>query len=687
MRQNMLKLSTLAILIAGVTNANAAVYKIVEVDETGSGLSAIDSINYYGKNTSGRTETYAQAIQQSKDGEDCFAGTCAADYKTVGESRFGNAGLEYRDEVAFIYDNLQEINDVSTLESYCKNNLGFNTCDTWAESRYFGTGFNTEDNHDGSGYAGLLREQQAFRLGYTRNSFLLVEGQPTPTFAEDSAKYDQSITGALGSIQSNSMNSVPNGIVNDADGGTGTDYVYGVTSGAYFKNGSGYPRPFTKRGFIQDEASFKVALNPPAVDAEATKLAQAMGTTTAWGAIKNPNNTNLLVVGSASFTESYLDDSNRLPSSSDLRINDVKQSLSTSNLNNCSKQANDGDLNGLFGTWECQFTIFANDAYLWNVNPADGSATPIRITARTLDARDPDEKRRSYQASARAIENVNDKLMIVGTSTERVSNDYYVQRAAVYTPKTTLDLNDIKADQWDKKLIGPEFKDGDKRQYAYSVATDINTKDQVTGVAKLYRSESRTYTERMFIYDNTKGSYKFLDAGVNPIFFDGSNGYAAAINNNNVVVGKLDSENANQVDGRQRRQRGFLYNAGTDIAGSPLKAGGAWFLDDLTNDGVTSGNKVANSYRIAEISDINDAGVMSATALYCEGGYDKLTQESTCKGGEKNSERVVAVKLVPIQNGDIQTRPAEETEIKRNGASLGMFALTLLGFIGFRRRK
>lgn len=683
MRQNMLKLSTLAILIAGVTNANAAVYKIVEVDDSGTGLSAINAIDYYGKDTNSRTETYAQAIQQSQAGDNCFTGACG-DYKTVGESRFGSAGLDYRDEVAFMFDNLQEVNDVSTLESYCKNNLGFNTCDSWAENRYFGTGYNTEDNHDGSGYAGLLREQQAFRLGYTRNSFLLVDGQPTATFAETSAKYDNETQ--LGSIEANSMNSVPNGIVNN---GT-ADFVYGVTSGAYFKNSTGYARPFTKRGFVQSDAANSLELTLPS---DATKLAKAMGTTTAWGAVKNPNDASLLVVGSASFTESYLDDSRKLPSSDDLRINDVKQSLSTSSLNNCSTQANTGDLNGLFSTWECQFTVFANDAYLWNVDTTNGTATPIRITARKavngddLPARDPDEKRRSYQASARAIENVNNKLMIVGTSTERVSNDYYVQRAAVYTPKSTLDLNDIKADQWDKKLIGPEFKDGDKRQYAYSVATDINTKDQVTGVAKLYRSESRTYTERMFVYDNTKGSYKFLDKGVNPIFFDGSNGYAAAINNNNVVVGKLDSENANQVDGRQRRQRGFLYNAGSDIAGSPLKAGGAWFLDDLTNDGVTSGTKVANSYRVAEISDINDAGVISATAMYCEGGYDKLTQEATCKGGEKNSERVVAVKLVPIQNGDIQTRPAEETQIKRNGASLGMFALTLLGFIGFRRRK
>ncbi len=677
MRQNMLKLSTLAILIAGVTNANAAVYKIVEVDETGSGLSAIDSINYYGKNTSGSTETYAQAIQQSNSTDDCFAGTCG-DYKTVGESRFGPAGIEYRDDVAYTSDILQRINDVTTLESYCKENLGFNTCDKWAKSRYYGAGYNTEDERDESGYAGLLREQQAFRNGYTRNSFLLVDGQPQATFAEDSAKYANA--GTLGAIQANSMNSVPNGITTI----NGVDYVYGVTSSAYFNEGSRYARTFAKRGFVQDGTSVSLELSPPS---DGTKLAQAMGTTTAWKAIKNPTNDKMLVVGSASFNESHLDDSNKLPSSSQLHINGQDVALDKDKLKECSTQANDGKLADMYNTWECQFTVFANDAYLWTVDTAAQTATPVRIANRTLAPKDPDEDRRSYQASARSIENVNGKPVIVGYSTERVSNDYYAQRATVYTPKDGVDFSGtIPADSWTAKFIGPDIKDGDKRQFTCTMATDINQNNKVVGVAKLERSESRAYAERMFVYDNNNSQFKYLDSNVSGIFFDGSNGYASAINNKDVVVGKLDSETANQVDGRQRRQRGFLYNAGGPIAGSPLTAGGAWFLDDLTNNN----DQQSNSYRIAEVSDINDAGVISATAMYCEGGYDNFSQGATCKNDSKDpndSERVVAVKLVPIQNGDIQARPEEETQIKRNGASLGMFALTLLGFIGFRRRK
>ncbi|MGR5078863.1 DUF3466 family protein [Photobacterium swingsii] len=686
MRQNMLKLSTLAILIAGVTNANAAVYKIVEVDETGSGLSEVNQLPYYNNDKSNRTETYGQAILPSDKTANCFDGSCGDGnaYTVVGESRFGVAGIEYRDEVAFTSDIYQEINDVSTLDNYCKNNLGFNTCGTWADTRYFGTLFNADDAYDETGFGGLLREQVAFRKGYTRNSFLLVKGQPTETFAETASKYNN--TSNLGTLVANSMNSVPNGITRVAS----NDVVYGVTSSAYFSNSGRFSRQFAKRGFIQS-ASGSFELTPPL--AGSTKLAQIMGTSAAWGAVVDPvDNGNLLVVGSAAFSESYLDDDKKLPSKSDLKIDGIEQGLSTNSLRNCTEQANKADFSGLYNTWECQFTMFSNDAYLWVVNPDGvGADKPIRIAKN--DSRAPynpksNKKEQSFQAAARAISIVGNKPYIVGSSTQLVRDDNFGLRAAVYSPKASVDFTQSLADDsWEIKFIGPDLYDGDKRQYTFSVATDINENNKVVGIAKLDRSESRSYAERMFIYDNNKNEFKFLDSSVSGLFFDGSNGYTSSINNNDVLVGKLDSETANQVDGRQRRQRGFLYNAGSDIAGSPLKAGGAWFLDDLTNDGTVSGTKVANSYRIAEATDINDAGVISATALYCDGGYDKLTQESTCKGGEKNSERVVAVKLVPIQNGDIQTRPAEETEIKRNGASLGMFALTLLGFIGFRRRK
>ncbi|CSC27904.1 Protein of uncharacterised function (DUF3466) [Vibrio cholerae] len=71
----------------------------------------------------------------------------------------------------------------------------------------------------------------------------------------------------------------------------------------------------------------------------------------------------------------------------------------------------------------------------------------------------------------------------------------------------------------------------------------------------------------------------------------------------------------------------------------------AWLLDDLTNDNTATGNN--NQFRIIDATDINDAGVISATALKCSGGYDTTAHNSLCSNRE---ETVVAVKLVPIVN-------------------------------------
>lgn len=196
----------------------------------------------------------------------------------------------------------------------------------------------------------------------------------------------------------------------------------------------------------------------------------------------------------------------------------------------------------------------------------------------------------------------------------------------------------------------------------------------------------------MFVYDNNTGANaQYLDTSISPLFFTGSNGFPAAINNNNQIVGRLDAESVNQVNGRFRRQRAFTYAMGDIPDSAALKQGDVYFLDDLTNGGQFSDE--ANQYRIFEATGINDAGVISATAYKCEGGYDDLSKESFCQGGEDpNVERIVAVKLIPIDKNaevapKIDLRPTIESSVERKGASLGMLALGFLGLLGFRRRK
>ena len=687
MQHKTLKLSTLAMLVASATQANAAVYKVVEVDGTSSG---VGSLQYYDKNTSDvqeRVEFYAQGIESSGT-ESCFVQSCADDsYSVFGESRLGTDGINYRDEVAFSYDNRQEYNDLFSLNSYCVNNLGFNTCDVWARTQYYGLNYNDKDLQDGTGFGGLHREQVAWNENYYSNAFPLMESSGAlsrvDTFAEDASAY--SAQAALGDIVT--THETTNGVVNSIGSYSGGDYQLGITSSAFFENNNRYARQFNKRGFV-NAADKKAALEPVSTS---DALVTNMGQTLAWDAVEYDG--QLLVVGSAAFSPSKLSDSNKLPSDSESKD---RLSLNDTTFSNCATTAS--DLNNLFADWECQFSVFANDAVFWTVDGTGTADSTAKVLAERVDkngttyaALDPDgDQERSFQASARAVALVDGLPVIAGFSTDSIANssiniangDYYAMRASVYTPKDGFSA--AGEQQWERKIIpGLDIEQSNDRKLRYTIATDINENNLVVGVGKNFSVENRSYAEKMFVFDNSNDQLKMLDASIDSdIFFSGSNGYPAAINNSDQLVGWVDVESVNQVDGRQRRQRAFTYMAGSDIANSPLKANKAWLIDDLTysDDAIGSAN---NAFRIAQATGINDAGVISATAFKCDGGYQESIKESQCA----TDERVVAVKLIPIPDGTIEARPAEETSITRSGASLGLFALTLLGFVGFRRRK
>ncbi|MDP2514265.1 hypothetical protein Q8W15_19375 [Photobacterium damselae subsp. piscicida] len=61
-------------------------------------------------------------------------------------------------------------------------------------------------------------------------------------------------------------------------------------------------------------------------------------------------------------------------------------------------------------------------------------------------------KIRSFQGNAKSVALVNGKPVAVGYSTDDVRNDYYANRAAVFTPKSDMDINNPKADDWSIKL-------------------------------------------------------------------------------------------------------------------------------------------------------------------------------------------------------------------------------------------
>lgn len=243
-----------------------------------------------------------------------------------------------------------------------------------------------------------------------------------------------------------------------------------------------------------------------------------------------------------------------------------------------------------------------------------------------------------------------------------------------------------------------------------SVATNINDNLVVVGQAKRSGSypQNGAAGNRLFVTSATSPTAHFLDSSDGEIFFNGVGGEMGSINNFNEIVGRIDVDTFREYDGKQRRQRAFIYPYGVkgkveNGTESEKKAindrkailgGKAQIIDNLTNGGADSDNN--NQYRIYDATDINDAGVISATATKCydENGstvqeYDSTAHDAYCGDGN-GTEKIVAVKLVPIVGAtaaNINTRGYENNTTERQGGSLGFGALTLLGLFGFMRKR
>ncbi|CAH7091412.1 GlyGly-CTERM sorting domain-containing protein [Vibrio chagasii] len=333
-------------------------------------------------------------------------------------------------------------------------------------------------------------------------------------------------------------------------------------------------------------------------------------------------------------------------------------------------------------------TTFSSKAAIW-----DGTTTKEIDWIRTGDARQGDY---FAQGSMRSIVESNSVFYGVGYNTENGNGDLQDMNASVFVS----DSLDLTSATWTThQVIGVQVKSGssnDDARYSNSVVTDINENLFAIGYAKRngYVPENGSAGNKIFVVtDATNPTATFLSGG---IFFSGSSGEAKAVNNYNEFVGQIDAETTREVEGSERRHRGFIYPYqanGTDSSRIALFDNKAWWLDDLTNDGNASGEN--NKFRIIDATDINDAGVISATAIKCTVGgtaqpYDTTSHNSYCGGASSNAvEEVVAVKLVPIAGKtqvDIQARSADSEKVDRQGGSLGWLTLTVLGLLGFRRK-
>ncbi len=573
------KLTTVAALVLAATNANAALYKVVEVTPSITGASEIFGVAIQpGSATDGTNDLALGCF-------DSAATNCADNtFKLAGETRNTVEAVSYREEVPFAMDApFQYIQEFDDFENYCYRELRYSTCESWAQNRWNDTW--SKERND---------------LSYV-NAKAFVEGGDTFT----------------------SRNTVINSL-----------YAKSPTEVE--------PLGVKSEGAIRNNALYTEGVAP-----------DGTSETRAWRAIKASNGT-VYNVGS------------------------VSEEFAPTDTSEPDK-------------------AFASKAAIW-----DGSTTKEIDWIRSGDAKQGDY---FAQGSMRSIVESNSVFYGVGYNTADGNGDLQDMNASVFISKS-LDLTDSNNTWTTKEISGAEVKSGssnDDARYSNSVATDINDNLFAVGYAKRngYVPENGSAGNKIFVVtDATNPTATFLSGG---IFFSGSSGEAKAVNNYNEFVGQIDAETTREVDGSERRHRGFIYPYqanGTDASRIALFDNKAWWLDDLTNDGNASGEN--NKFRIIDATDINDAGVISVTAIKCmidtngngrgdkEQAYDSTSHNSYCAGASSNAvEEVVAVKLVPIAGAtkaDIQARSADSEKVDRQGGSLGWLTLTVLGLLGFRRK-
>ncbi|EJL6761810.1 DUF3466 family protein [Vibrio cholerae] len=302
---------------------------------------------------------------------------------------------------------------------------------------------------------------------------------------------------------------------------------------------------------------------------------------------------------------------------------------------------------------------------------------------------EPNRNNRLAQGSMRDVVENGGKLYAVGYSSYDTDNHY--MQASVFELDNTSNFSN--AASWTTKAVsGAESRIGGDYIHSNSVVTDVNKNLVALGSAKRAgsRPENGAAGNRLFVIEDVSASTPTANFLTGGIFFTGAGGKAGAINSYNEIVGQIDADETRENDGKPRRKRGFIYpykladNSEETSKRMAIFANKAWWLDDLTNDNTATGNN--NQFRVIDATDINDAGVISATALKCSGGYDTTAHNSLCSNRE---ETVVAVKLIPITgatSSNIQARSTEEQAADRKGGGFGLGLLIVLGLLGFRRK-
>ena len=157
-------------------------------------------------------------------------------------------------------------------------------------------------------------------------------------------------------------------------------------------------------------------------------------------------------------------------------------------------------------------------------------------------------------------------------------------------------------------------------------------------------------------------------------YFRGSDSTARAINNHGLIVGEGEIETHNETSLNVRRTAAFVYDINNDL-----------FIN--LNDTIPCTAQA--TYNIFEARDINDDGIISATAIIQEQRRDAKGELMFNDNGAPLTEDVVrAISLEPIEETNENCGALEEeSKVKRKGASIGFSGFfTIMAIIAIRRK-
>jgi hypothetical protein len=202
----------------------------------------------------------------------------------------------------------------------------------------------------------------------------------------------------------------------------------------------------------------------------------------------------------------------------------------------------------------------------------------------------------------------------------------------------------------------------DADEWISSSAIAINNNDIAVGNAyKVINSAARS---KLFYFDYNSNQSVSVTG-----FFNSSTTIPTAINDNNQIVGRGEVIIGGTTT---RRNHGFIYDINTDS-----------FRDLNTLLSCDS------AYTIVDAKDINNNGVIVATALVKKAQRDSLGEEVLDDAGNPvMSDTAITVKLEPIANGEVEDCNTEQTDYERQGGNSGFAFLTLsAALLWWRRRK